>query len=95
MHLAQVGERGGDGWVYENPSRQGGGSGAGAHIVGPDAGTLIAKIALAMELGASAENLARPCQAPLSLNYAVKEAALSGDGRAKRVLFIHILHGLD
>jgi dihydrolipoamide dehydrogenase len=35
----------------------------GAHILGPDAGTLIAEIALAMEFGASAEDVARTCHA--------------------------------
>jgi dihydrolipoamide dehydrogenase len=54
----------------------------GAHIIGPDAGTLIAEIAIAMEFGASAEDVARTCHAHPSLNEAVKEAALAVDGRA-------------
>ena len=54
----------------------------GAHILGPDAGTLIAEIALAMEFGASAEDVARTCHAHPSLNEAVKEAALAVGGRA-------------
>ncbi len=54
----------------------------GAHILGPDAGTLIAEIAIAMEFGASAEDVARTCHAHPSLNEAVKEAALAVDGRA-------------
>jgi dihydrolipoamide dehydrogenase len=53
----------------------------GAHILGPDAGTLIAEIAVAMEFGASAEDVARTCHAHPSLNEAVKEAALAVDGR--------------
>lgn len=53
----------------------------GAHILGPDAGTLIAEIAIAMEFGASAEDVARTCHAHPSLNEAVKEAALAVDGR--------------
>lgn len=53
----------------------------GAHIIGPDAGTLIAEIAIAMEFGASAEDIARTCHAHPSLNEAVKEAALAVDGR--------------
>jgi len=53
----------------------------GAHIVGPDAGTLIAEIALAMEFGGSAEDIARTCHAHPTLNEAVKEAALAVDGR--------------
>ncbi len=57
----------------------------GAHIVGPDAGTLIAELALAMEFGASAEDVARTCHAHPSLNEAVKEAALAVDGRALHI----------
>jgi dihydrolipoamide dehydrogenase len=53
----------------------------GAHIIGPDAGTLIAELALAMEFGASAEDIARTSHAHPSLNEAVKEAALAVDGR--------------
>jgi dihydrolipoamide dehydrogenase len=53
----------------------------GAHILGPDAGTLIAEIAIAMEFGASAEDIARTSHAHPSLNEAVKEAALAVDGR--------------
>ena len=54
----------------------------GAHIIGPDAGTLIAEIATAMEFGASSEDVARTCHAHPSLNEAVKEAALAVEGRA-------------
>ena len=54
----------------------------GAHILGPDAGTLIAEIAVGMEFGASAEDIARTCHAHPSLNEAVKEAALAVDKRA-------------
>jgi dihydrolipoamide dehydrogenase len=53
----------------------------GCHIVGPEAGTLIAEIALAMEFGASSEDIARTCHAHPTLNEAVKEAALAVDGR--------------
>ncbi len=53
----------------------------GAHILGPDAGTLIAELTLAMEFGASAEDVARTCHAHPSLNEAVKEAALAVAGR--------------
>ena len=49
----------------------------GAHIIGPDAGTLIAELALAMEFDASAEDIARTCHAHPTLNEAVKEAALA------------------
>ncbi|HZL59578.1 MAG TPA: dihydrolipoyl dehydrogenase [Stellaceae bacterium] len=54
----------------------------GVHIIGPDAGTLIAEAALAMEFGASAEDIARTCHAHPTLNEAVKEAALAVDGHA-------------
>ena len=54
----------------------------GCHIVGPEAGTLIAEIALAMEFGASSEDIARTCHAHPTLNETVKEAALAVDGRA-------------
>ncbi|MDH3242435.1 MAG: dihydrolipoyl dehydrogenase [Alphaproteobacteria bacterium] len=54
----------------------------GVHIVGPDAGTLIAELALAIEFGASAEDVARTCHAHPTLNEAVKEAALAVAGRA-------------
>ncbi len=57
----------------------------GAHIIGPDAGTLIAEIATAMEFGASAEDIARTCHAHPTLSEAVKEAALAADGRALHI----------
>ncbi len=53
----------------------------GVHIVGPNAGDLIAELALAIEFGASAEDIARTCHAHPTLNEAVKEAALAVDGR--------------
>ena len=54
----------------------------GVHIIGPDAGTLIAEAALALEYGASSEDIARTCHAHPTLNEAVKEAALAVLGRA-------------
>ena len=57
----------------------------GAHIIGPDAGTLIAELAVAMEFGASAEDVARTCHAHPTLEEAVKEAALAVDGRALHI----------
>ena len=53
----------------------------GVHIVGPDAGTMIAEAAIAMEFGASSEDIARTCHAHPTLNEAVKEAALAVDKR--------------
>jgi dihydrolipoamide dehydrogenase len=52
------------------------------HIIGPDAGTLIAEAVLAKEFGASAEDIARTCHAHPTLSEALKEAALAVDGRA-------------
>jgi dihydrolipoamide dehydrogenase len=54
----------------------------GVHIIGPDAGTLIAECAMAMEFGGSAEDIARTCHAHPTLSEAVKEAALAADKRA-------------
>ena len=53
----------------------------GVHIIGPDAGTMIAEAVLAMEFGGSAEDVARTCHAHPTLGEAVKEAALAVDGR--------------
>ena len=49
----------------------------GAHIIGADAGTMIGEIAVAMEFGASAEDLARTSHAHPTLEEAIKEAALA------------------
>jgi dihydrolipoamide dehydrogenase len=57
----------------------------GAHILGPDAGTLIAELTTAIEFGASAEDVARICHAHPTLSEAVKEAALAADGRALHI----------
>jgi dihydrolipoamide dehydrogenase len=54
----------------------------GVHIVGAHAGDLIAEAAVAIEFGASAEDVARACHAHPSLAEIVKEAALAVDGRA-------------
>ena len=54
----------------------------GCHMIGPDAGTLIAEVAAVMEFGGSAEDIARTCHAHPTLNEAVKEAALAANGRA-------------
>ncbi|MBZ0271028.1 dihydrolipoyl dehydrogenase [bacterium] len=53
----------------------------GAHIIGPRAGDLIHELVLAMEFGASGEDVARTCHAHPTLAEVVKEAALAlGDG---------------
>ncbi len=54
----------------------------GAHIMGPMAGELIHEIAVLMEFGGSAEDLARTCHAHPTLSEAVKEAAMAVAGRA-------------
>ena len=53
----------------------------GAHIIGPDAGTIIHEIVAVMEFGGSAEDVARTCHGHPTLSEAVKEAALAVDGR--------------
>jgi dihydrolipoamide dehydrogenase len=54
----------------------------GVHIVGADAGNMIAEAAVAMEFGAAAEDIARTCHAHPTLPEAVKEAALAVSKRA-------------
>ncbi len=54
----------------------------GVHMIGPDVGTMIAEVVLAMEFGASAEDIARTCHAHPTLTEAVREAALAVDKRA-------------
>jgi dihydrolipoamide dehydrogenase len=57
----------------------------GAHVLGPDAGTLIAELTTAIEFGASAEDVGRICHAHPTLSEAVKEAALATEGRALHI----------
>ena len=54
----------------------------GVHIIGADAGMMIAEAGVLMEFGGSAEDLARTCHAHPTLNEAVKEAALAVGKRA-------------
>jgi dihydrolipoamide dehydrogenase len=54
----------------------------GVHILGPDAGNMIGEAAVAMEFGASSEDIARTCHAHPTLTEAIKEAALAVDKRA-------------
>ncbi|AXK82614.1 dihydrolipoyl dehydrogenase [Pseudolabrys taiwanensis] len=54
----------------------------GVHIIGSDAGNMIAEACVAMEFGASAEDIARTCHAHPTLPEAVKEAALAVAKRA-------------
>ncbi|MEX0923602.1 MAG: dihydrolipoyl dehydrogenase [Rhodovibrionaceae bacterium] len=49
----------------------------GCHILGPDAGTLIHEVVMAMEFGGSAEDVGRAFHGHPTLNEAVKEAALA------------------
>ena len=53
----------------------------GVHIIGSHAGEMIAQIAIAMEFGASSEDIARTCHAHPTFSEAIKEAALSVDKR--------------
>ncbi len=54
----------------------------GVHIIGPQAGTMIAEAAIAMEFKASSEDIARTCHSHPDLNEAIKEAAMAVLGRA-------------
>jgi dihydrolipoamide dehydrogenase len=54
----------------------------GVHILGPDAGNMIGEAAVAMEFGASSEDIARTCHAHPTLTEAIKEAALAVAKRA-------------
>jgi dihydrolipoamide dehydrogenase len=54
----------------------------GVHLVGADAGNMIAEAALAMEFGASAEDIARTCHPHPTLSEAVKEAGMAVAKRA-------------
>ena len=53
----------------------------GVHIVGAHAGVMIAEMVLAMEFGASSEDIARTCHAHPTYSEAIKEAALAVDKR--------------
>ena len=53
----------------------------GVHILGPQASTMIAEAVIAMELGASSEDIARTCHAHPTLPEAMREAAMAVDGR--------------
>lgn len=57
----------------------------GVHIIGPQAGTLIAEAAIAMEFRASSEDIARTCHSHPDLNEAIKEAAFAVAGRAVHI----------
>ena len=53
----------------------------GVHIIGPHSGDMIAEMAIAMEFGASAEDIARTCHAHPTHTEAIKEAALAVEKR--------------
>ena len=57
----------------------------GCHIVGPAAGDLIMEVAVAMEFGASSEDIARTCHAHPQLGEVLKEAALAAGKRALHI----------
>ena len=54
----------------------------GVHMIGADVGNMIAELALAMEFGASSEDIARTCHAHPTLTESIKEAAFNVDKRA-------------
>ena len=53
----------------------------GVHMIGSHVGEMIAEMAIAMEFGASSEDIARTCHAHPTFSEAIKEAALSVDKR--------------
>ncbi len=53
----------------------------GVHMIGPNVSEMVAELALAMEFGASSEDIARTCHAHPTLSEVTKEAALAVDGR--------------
>ncbi|MFM8577555.1 MAG: FAD-dependent oxidoreductase, partial [Planctomycetaceae bacterium] len=54
----------------------------GVHIIGPEAGTIVAEASAAMAFGATADDIARVCHAHPTLPETLKEAALAAGGRA-------------
>ena len=52
----------------------------GAHIIGPEAGNLLAEVVLAMEFGAASEDIARTCHSHPTLSEAVRQAAMAVEG---------------
>ena len=54
----------------------------GVHIIGPNAGELLAEAVLAMEYGASSEDVARTCHAHPTMSEAIKEAMLAAHFKA-------------
>src|SRR6201999_786336 len=52
----------------------------GCHIIGPEAGNLIAEVVLAIEFGASSEDIARTCHSHPTLTEAVRQAAMAVEG---------------
>lgn len=54
----------------------------GAWVIGPNAGEMIAEAVLAMEYGASSEDVARTCHAHPTLSEAFKEACMAAHGSA-------------
>lgn len=59
----------------------------GVHIIGPNAGEMIAEACLALEYGAASEDVARTCHAHPTLSEAFKEACLSAHGLKKAINF--------
>ncbi len=57
----------------------------GVHMIGADAGNMIAEAAIAMEFGASSEDIARTCHAHPTLSEAVRQAAMGCDDRTMQM----------
>ena len=52
----------------------------GCHVIGPEAGNLVAEVVLALEFGASSEDIARTCHSHPTLTEAVRQAAMAVEG---------------
>jgi len=57
----------------------------GAHLVGVGAGEMVAEVCVAMEFGASSEDIARTCHAHPTLTEAVRQAAMAVEGWAMQM----------
>jgi dihydrolipoamide dehydrogenase len=70
----------------------------GVHMIGPHAGEMIAEMSLAMEFGASSEDIARTCHAHPTFSEAIKEAALAVDKRtihSEKIFILYPYEGSD
>jgi dihydrolipoamide dehydrogenase len=57
----------------------------GCHIIGPEAGNLLAEVVLAIEFGAASEDIARTCHSHPTLSEAVRQAAMAVENWAMQM----------